>query len=368
MKRTVGPIFFVLILLGAIVWIYNKCSVRNIFHLKTQREAYFDKLKKISDSLAMQWDSSARLSLSEPNQVLFPYAEKGTFKGFEATGLQFSTIAGRQINISIINHSAQKIFADLIQIDSVGFNTVVEADTTKNIIQHPAYFGGDFILRLQPVANYSGEYEVKIESQPLLQWPVQEGMNANIGSYWGANRDGGSRQHEGIDIFAPRGTYLLAVADGIVHRTGQNNLGGNIIFMRPDDMPLSVYYAHLDTQLVQQGARVKAGDTIATMGNTGNAISTPPHLHLGIYARPYGAIDPIGFIQKAASAKLPSKNLPQQKIKTGKSIRVWQRLESKASSRNIARTDTLHVLGISGSYYRVQTASGNKGFVLQKDF
>ncbi len=368
MKRSIGPLFIVLILLGAIVVLYNKCSVRNIFNLKTQREAYFDKLKKISDTLAMQWDSSAKLSLSAPYQVLFPYAEKGTFKGFQATGLRFSTIAGRQINISITNHAAQKIFADLVQADSSGFNTVVEADTTKNIIQHAAYFGGDFILRLQPVANYTGHYEVMIESEPLLQWPVQEGVNANIGSYWGANRDGGARRHEGIDIFAPRGTYLVAVADGIVHRVGQNNLGGNVIFMRPNDMPLSVYYAHLDTQLVEQGARVKAGDTIATIGNTGNAISTPPHLHLGIYARPYGAIDPIGFVQKAASAQLPSAGLPQQKFKTGKAIRLLQQPESRAPYRNIARTDTVHVLGVSGNYYRVQTSSGNNGFILQKDF
>lgn len=368
MKRSIWPLLIVIILLVTVVMVYNKCSVKNIFHSQTQREAYFDKLKKINDTLALQWDSLAKLSLDMPYNVPFPYAEKGQFKGYEATGLKFSSIPGRQINITISNLSSKKVFADLIQIDSSGFTTVVEADTAQTIIQHPVYFGGNYILRLQPQPGYTGHYEVKIESEPLLQWPVQEGVNANIGSYWGANRDGGVRSHEGIDIFAPRGTYLVAVADGIINRVGQNNLGGNIIFMRPDEMPLSVYYAHLDTQLVEQGTRVKAGDTIATMGNTGNAISTPPHLHLGVYGRPFGAIDPIGFVQKEQLIKLPSAALPDNKSKTGKRVKIYERPESKSVSKNIVRTDTIEVSGVSSNYYRVHTTSGNRGYILQKDF
>ena len=55
--------------------------------------------------------------------------------------------------------------------------------------------------------------------------------------------------------------------------------------MRPLFGNLRLYYAHLDTQLVAPGQIVRAGDPIGTIGNTGNAITTPPHLHFGVFLR-----------------------------------------------------------------------------------
>ena len=65
--------------------------------------------------------------------------------------------------------------------------------------------------------------------------------------------------------------------------------------MRPAGKDYTLYYAHLDEQLATDGQSVRAGDTIGLIGNTGNARSTPPHLHFGIYT--FGeAIDPLPFV------------------------------------------------------------------------
>jgi hypothetical protein len=102
-------------------------------------------------------------------------------------------------------------------------------------------------------------------------------------SFYGDSRDGGLRRHEGIDIFSPRGNPILAASDSVVYRVGERDRGGNIVTLYDEKRDLLLYYAHLDEQLVRQGQRVAAGDPIGTNGNTGNAITTPPHLHIGLY-------------------------------------------------------------------------------------
>ncbi len=86
--------------------------------------------------------------------------------------------------------------------------------------------------------------------------------------------------HHGIDIFAPMGTPLLAVADGTVFSVGWNNLGGNRLWLRDKDGN-EFYYAHLSafSPLALNGLRVKAGAVLGFVGNSGDAITTPPHLH-----------------------------------------------------------------------------------------
>ena len=92
-------------------------------------------------------------------------------------------------------------------------------------------------------------------------------------SFWGATRDAGRRSHQGVDIFAPRGTPVVAATAGVVTRVGQNALGGNVIFLVESGRRWAFYYAHLDRQLVAEGTRVAAGDTLGLVGNTGNARS-----------------------------------------------------------------------------------------------
>ena len=104
---------------------------------------------------------------------------------------------------------------------------------------------------------------------------------------WGYPRAGG-RSHEGSDMFAARGTPVVAVADAVVIRwnppSSPSGLGGITVTYRTAD-GTEWYNAHLDSVApgIAPGVEVSRGQRIGTVGNTGNAITTPPHLHLGRY-------------------------------------------------------------------------------------
>ena len=99
--------------------------------------------------------------------------------------------------------------------------------------------------------------------------------------------------HHGQDIFAPLGTPLLAVADGTVFSVGWNDLGGYRLWLR-DRQGNQFYYAHLSafSPLALDGNEVKAGDVVGFVGNTGDAQTTPYHLHFEIH--PVGLL-PLGY-------------------------------------------------------------------------
>ena len=99
--------------------------------------------------------------------------------------------------------------------------------------------------------------------------------------------------HHGEDIFAPLGAPLLAVADGTVFSVGWNDRGGYRFWLR-DRQGNQFYYAHLSafSPLAVDGNEVRAGAVIGFMGNTGDAQSTPYHLHFEIH--PVGLL-PLGY-------------------------------------------------------------------------
>lgn len=110
--------------------------------------------------------------------------------------------------------------------------------------------------------------------------------------------------HHGIDIFAPTGTPVLAVAKGTLFQVGWNNLGGNRLWLRDKDGN-EFYYAHLSaySPLAVNGLKVKAGAVLGFVGNSGDAITTPPHLHFEAHPAalvPFGydgsAVDPYDWL------------------------------------------------------------------------
>ncbi len=115
----------------------------------------------------------------------------------------------------------------------------------------------------------------------------------------------GYRKHQGVDIFAMSGTPVLAVVNGVVEQKGTNPLGGNKLWIRSPGDNWSYYYAHLAgfASGIGNGTRVKKGQVIGYVGNTGNARTTPPHLHFeshvpsGAAANPYPILKRVNLIK-----------------------------------------------------------------------
>ncbi len=92
---------------------------------------------------------------------------------------------------------------------------------------------------------------------------------------------GESAVHKGIDIFAPKGTPALASSAGIVIFKGEIKRGGNVIAVLGAKWRIH-YYAHLNKQDVHALKWVNSGEKIGEVGDSGNALGKPPHLHYSI--------------------------------------------------------------------------------------
>ena len=158
---------------------------------------------------------------------------------------------------------------------------------------------GTYILRIQPELLRGGTLQIGQTTTAALLFPVQGRTSDAVQSFFLDPRDNNTRDHHGIDIFAPRHTPVLAAADGFVTSVGTNRLGGNVVWVFDPERGQSHYYAHLEKQAVSAGERVAAGDVVGYVGNTGNARTTPPHLHFGIYSRGEGPLDPLPFVAAA---------------------------------------------------------------------
>ena len=160
---------------------------------------------------------------------------------------------------------------------------------------------GLVVVRIQPELFRGGRLHVAGRIGPSLRFPVAGADARALHSVFGDPRDAGRRRHEGVDIFAERGTAVLSAADGIVTRVTETDVGGRVVWVWNPGRSLAMYYAHLDEQHVASGDQVEAGDVLGTVGNTGNARTTPPHLHFGLYDAGRGAIDPDAFIRPILS-------------------------------------------------------------------
>jgi len=125
---------------------------------------------------------------------------------------------------------------------------------------------------------------------------------------WLAPRDGGRRKHYGCDVFAKRGTYLYAIYDGVISKKYSGGLGGLSLWINTDDGK-RYFYTHLNgfAPGIEKGVEVKAGQVVGYMGNSGNARTTPCHLHLGIkvngtWVNPYPVLKQIENAQTKKEA------------------------------------------------------------------
>lgn len=124
----------------------------------------------------------------------------------------------------------------------------------------------------------------RVGPQPpsALAMPVAGVRVADVAATFGASR--GNRPHDGIDIFAARGTPVRAAAPGFVYRIDDLSLGGLSVTVVGDG-GVRYFYTHFDSvpETLVEGQYVDVETLIGFVGNSGNAASTPTHLHLGMY-------------------------------------------------------------------------------------
>src|SRR4051812_16461176 len=121
-----------------------------------------------------------------------------------------------------------------------------------------------------------------------LMIPVAGVSSSRIEDPFTAGRDGGDRQHNAVDILAPRNTPIVAADDGVILRLSKNQLGGITIYAADRNHEFVYYYAHLDhyRKGVTAGQKIQKGDTLGFVGTTGNAPKDVPHLHFQIMLWP----------------------------------------------------------------------------------
>lgn len=96
---------------------------------------------------------------------------------------------------------------------------------------------------------------------------------------------GSGRRHEAMDILAPRGAPVVAAIDGRIVKLFTSVAGGLTIYQFDPEEEYCYYYAHLDRYAagLSEGQTVKRGETIGSVGTTGNAPPATPHLHFAIF-------------------------------------------------------------------------------------
>jgi murein DD-endopeptidase MepM/ murein hydrolase activator NlpD len=144
--------------------------------------------------------------------------------------------------------------------------------------------------RSAQLEEFYRDQSMVLASTPSI-WPVRGYLSATFG-----NRldpfTGQKDFHAGIDISTPIGTRVFAPADGVVLSVGVQGGYGNALIM-DHGYGVVTRYGHLDAYAVRPGQRVRRGDLIAFVGNTGR--STGPHLHYEVWVRDQ-AQNPIHFI------------------------------------------------------------------------
>jgi len=359
------------LILYGLLFIICSCGRPGIGLFSKKQSAH----EKYSDSIVKEgydkttignaWIRASETSIAQPFQLQLPYTEAGYFDANKpaATGFEFEAKRGMKIYIN----AAAGLFLDLFEpVPGASPVLLSSAARTDSVLEYIVKKDSRYILRVQPEIGRSISYELELYTGPSLSFPVHSSGKPKIISLWGAGRDNGTRSHEGVDIGAPSRTPALAVADGRITSVSENKLGGKVVFIAPDDADFNLYYAHLDSQSVTQGQRVKAGDVVGLVGNTGNAQHTVSHLHFGIYTNA-GAIDPLMFIDNR-QAKPINLKVSTNQLNTWVQSQASNSLYNGPSLKNtqlavFSAGDSLLVTGVNEDWARVSSSNGQTGYI-----
>ena len=353
-------------------------QVQDRFRDLTPHEAYQASLSDAgltSTALGRDWILAGQQAVQAPVEISLPFREAGFITPEEprAVGYRLTIGRGQRLTASVSLKSGEetRVFVDLFRMaenEDDPPRPILSTDSVPGTFEHEPWRGGDFLLRIQPELLRGGTYTVTLRLEAQLAFPVDGHGVRSIQSAFGANRDAGRRSHDGVDIFAPKGTPVLAISAGRVSRVQVTNLGGKVVWVRDPIRNSNLYYAHLDSQAVSRGQEVELGDTLGFVGNTGNARTTPPHLHFGIYRRGEGPVNPDPFLRppRGALAKQTADlgHLGEWVRLLNDGIRLRATPERRGEIlRELGQYTPLHVLGGSGEYFRVRLPDGAYGYV-----
>ena len=333
-----------------------------------------------SSLIAERWREASEDALRHAVPIGTPYREAVSITAGEewAIGLRAELLRGQELVLSVDGREGrlgELLFVDLFEIEHRygGFATALLSERTHTTGRGEAFRftaprDGAYLLRLQAEPLRSVSFTLRAERGPAYLFPVEDASPRDIWSVFGDARGGGTRIHHGIDIFAPRGTILRAATDAYVSRVGTRSLGGKIVTLYDQKRDIYLYYAHLDDWIAEEGSFVRAGDPIGTVGNSGNARYTPPHLHIGLYngwwSRP---IDPWNFFVSDGASGGPERELLLAAL--GERRELGAGVEAQIFVHGVSRTETLvedrlvSVIGVSEEGARVVMEDGISALV-----
>lgn len=355
--------------------------LKEVLKKQTPYEKYEQALKNVkleNTALGNDWIVAGRKALQDSILVSLPFKETGYFAADKpmAVSYQVSMKRGERLVVGVEVRAVQatQVFVDLFEAPIPTSQSPVHlasGDTSNTVIDFESREDRLYLIRLQPELLRSGNYTITMTREPSLAFPVQGKDSRNISSFWGADRDAGKRRHEGIDIFAKRGTPAIAATDGYIAAVNENRLGGKVVWLQDSKRQQRLYYAHLDEQLVRPGQKVMAGDTLGLIGNTGNARTTAPHLHFGIYTFGVGAIDPLPAVRVGSPAP-PNVTAPMERLGTwartsGKKgiVRISPDKKSSPLSEILKHTP-VYILGGVRDWYKVSLPDNTIGYIEAK--
>lgn len=348
----------------------------NLFRSSSPHEQYGQSLKEAKldrTALGIDWLSAGERALRDSLKITIPYRESGYFSANKAFAVGYRLDAQRGdrflIRVETQGQKETQVFIDVFALDSRNKTSLIAASKADtNVLAWEPRRTQTYLIRVQPELLRTGQYTITVTREPALSFPVKGRDSRQISSFFGVARDGGRRRHEGVDIFAPKGTPALAAVDGIISGVGTSKLGGNVAFLTDIDRNIRLYYAHLDRWNVKNGQHVSIGDTVGFVGNTGNARTTGPHLHFGIYGFTDGATDPLPFIRlgrgPARQSLLPVSRLGDSvRVSAARSVVRLAPASDSPIIRELPKASALTIVGGTETWLRVELPDGLTGYI-----
>lgn len=346
-------------------------KVTDIFVKPTARELYQREFEEDQFRFSV-WENAYEKSLEDSLLIEMPFQMAGYFVSgnMEVYSYNVALEEGQVFHLEVETDTTNpRVFIDFYELNEDMEVCSLFKKGNEPLDRHFRFEVGKsawYKVIVQPEIAANTPFLITAYTSPTLGFPVAGRGNKDIHSFWGAPRDGGARRHEGIDIFAPRGTPIVASADGRVTFVGERGLGGKQVWLRSGLLNgYSLYYAHLDSISVSLAQRVQRGDTLGFMGNTGNARFTNPHLHFGIY-KTGGAVDPLAYVHISERLQVsdPLKNWKDMLVVQSAVANLRQAASLNGEEiGQTSRGDSLYVLGKADSWWHVSTFDDFEAFI-----